>query len=89
MIFHAKAADDGMRVTHGLCTHFHVDHVGGKVPKWMKKQVFGGSGPSFLPGIKEVCPFFVGIFTQRFCARYGGIERRISCTSEGWHAGGQ
>jgi hypothetical protein len=35
-------------------THFHVDHVGGKVPKWMKKQVFRGDGPATLPGIKEV-----------------------------------
>ena len=50
----AKA--DGMKVTKGLCTHFHFDHVGGKVPKWMKRRIFrdAKNAPSTVSGIKEV-----------------------------------
>jgi hydroxyacylglutathione hydrolase len=45
---------DGMTLTHGLCTHFHFDHVGGKVPKWFRKQCLNNAGPATIPGIKEI-----------------------------------
>lgn len=47
---------DGMNIVAGLATHYHFDHVGGRVPKWMKRRVFQGHSdtPSIVPGVKEI-----------------------------------